>query len=953
MAGQAKGTGLFATESWQPARDLLRRVAFRRDSECRRVERGDLVEALRFADIREDARRALEELLDDSLPEPADEAELEALFEVVPSSAPLALSREVTNILREMNHRFDDFLTVRAPAGPRSQMQRIFKACVAAAMRSTIGIGPAVEEGAFHLASQLADRRGATAALLIHGADESGTLELARGLAQGLAEWRGYQIQDIDLARFRGNEADSLVGWESVWTGSRPGRLTQQLFHHPQTVVILRNADRAGPSVLSVLETALIDGYLLDKNGITKPGETRDPRAPREETRVDCSRAVFIALASEGAEHHQHPELGKILRGAGSAAREAILDCLRSAKSDESRDAPPRWPSPILNAFSKALVLVPTPQWGELREAVTSNLSAAALAFEKQTQCPLDLGGFDTELAHIAMLSGTQLTDVREAAPEKLMTRLFQPLLVATIRRPAGQGASAEARISITAPHELAAIVDDLGADPAAQLSRLDKRLTYRTTVVSSDDGSLVLEFSDFELVRQPRFADHLGTVHVLPSIPECSLDDVAGHAPVKRVLRELAGLMKDRSSLAKHSNLLPRGMLFWGAPGTGKTLLARGFAGEADLPFVATTGSDLLRPENIESVYRLAKRYAPCVVLIDEADALGRRGTQSPLHDVAINKLLTELDGFHNGGPVLHLFISNRPQALDDALLRPGRIDRHYHIAALTAAERAPMIERLMAAGEFSPALRDDLSDLTEEMTGAEIAGLVRDAGLERLTRGKALERRDVFLLVRSARGRSHFAAGPQVRGLPAAIYIAGRASVLLQLAPDIAPVAFSIEDGELQLHGSAPARLAFATREHMSALVTALLAGRAAERLLLGDPELSMAAGGDLQRATQWVWHALASAGLDDACGPLPLAHGMPASTAGAQIGAAARRAQLWLATAEQDALALIGRHQMGVRAIADELLNDGFTTKGRALELLDASTRIVRGFNMEARQ
>ena len=244
------------------------------------------------------------------------------------------------------------------------------------------------------------------------------------------------------------------------------------------------------------------------------------------------------------------------------------------------------------------------------------------------------------------------------------------------------------------------------------------------------------------------------------PAAPRTTFADVAGADGAKAELGEAVAVLKDPAAFAAIGARPPSGVLLYGPPGTGKTLLARAVAGEARVPFFAIAASEFVElyvgrgAARVRALFADARRAAPCVIFIDELDAVGGRrgGGSNDERDQTLNQLLTEMDGFDGAQGVLLLAATNRPDVLDPALVRPGRLSRRVAVPLPDAQGRAAILGvhlrrvrlALSADGGLSSSdavalVAARLAVLTAGMSGAQLADVANDAALLALRRGAA----------------------------------------------------------------------------------------------------------------------------------------------------------------------------------------------------------------------
>jgi len=346
---------------------------------------------------------------------------------------------------------------------------------------------------------------------------------------------------------------------------------------------------------------------------------------------------------------------------------------------------------------------------------------------------------------------------------------------------------------------------------------------------------------------------------------------DVAGVDEAKAELQEIVAFLKDPQGYGRLGARMPKGVLLVGPPGTGKTLLARAVAGEAGVPFFSISGSEFVEmfvgvgAARVRDLFEQAQRRAPCIVFIDELDALGRaRGAFGGLgggHDEkeqTLNQLLTELDGFDPRSGVVLLGATNRPEILDPALLRAGRFDRQVLVDRPDRVGRAQILAVHLKKVRTDPALdREAIAALTPGFTGADLANLVNEAALLATRRGAqqvemrdveaaieriiaGLEKRNRLLNRREREIVAHHEMGHAIVAM--ALRGADPVQKVSIIPRGVGALGYTIqrptEDRFLMGRGELKDRMAV------------LLAGRAAERLVFG--EISTGAADDLAKAT-----------------------------------------------------------------------------------------------------
>lgn len=378
---------------------------------------------------------------------------------------------------------------------------------------------------------------------------------------------------------------------------------------------------------------------------------------------------------------------------------------------------------------------------------------------------------------------------------------------------------------------------------------------------------------------------------------------DVAGIDEAREELMEVVDFLRNPERYHRLGGKIPKGVLIVGAPGTGKTLLAKAVAGEAGVPFLSLSGSEFVEmfvgvgAARVRDLFEQAAAKAPCIVFIDEVDALGRaRGLGMAggheEHEQTLNQLLAEMDGFDTNRGVIIMAATNRPEILDPALLRPGRFDRHVSIDRPDLNGRRQILE--VHAGRVRLAPEVDLASLaarTPGFAGADLANLVNEATLRAAKRGKdAVDMQDfedaLDRIVAGLEKRNRVMNATERRFV--AYHEAGHALVA-EFRPHADRVAkVSIIPRGIAALGytqQSPTEDRYVLRKsELLDRLDVLLGGRVAEALVFDD--VSTGAENDLQRATDLVRHMITHYGMSDALGlatydtrPTPLYLGGPA--------------------------------------------------------------------------
>ena len=364
---------------------------------------------------------------------------------------------------------------------------------------------------------------------------------------------------------------------------------------------------------------------------------------------------------------------------------------------------------------------------------------------------------------------------------------------------------------------------------------------------------------------------------------------DVAGVDEAKTEVGEIVDFLKDPSKFQKLGGKIPKGVLMVGSPGTGKTLLARAIAGEAKVPFFTISGSDFVEmfvgvgASRVRDMFEQAKKHAPCIIFIDEIDAVGRHrgaglGGGHDEREQTLNQLLVEMDGFEGNEGIIVIAATNRPDVLDPALLRPGRFDRQVVVPLPDVRGREQILKvhmrKVPLGDDVKPAL---IARGTPGFSGADLANLVNEAalfaarankrivGMDEFERAKdkimmGAERRSMVMSDEEKRMTAYHEAGHAIVGITVpehdpvykvTIIPRGRALGVTQFLPE--------QD-----------RYSMSKRRIESAIAT-LFGGRIAEEIIFGADAVTTGASNDIERATDLARNMVTKWGLSDRLGPL----------------------------------------------------------------------------------
>ena len=357
---------------------------------------------------------------------------------------------------------------------------------------------------------------------------------------------------------------------------------------------------------------------------------------------------------------------------------------------------------------------------------------------------------------------------------------------------------------------------------------------------------------------------------------------DVAGQEGAKQEMQEIVEFLKNPKKYTDVGGKIPKGALFIGPPGTGKTLLAKAVAGEAAVPFFSMSGSDFVEmfvgvgASRVRDVFKQAKEKAPCIIFIDEIDAVGRARSKNPAmggndeRENTLNALLTEMDGFGSNSGVIVLAATNRVDMLDKALLRAGRFDRQICVDLPDLPERKAIFQVHMKPLKLDKNIDLDLlARQTPGFSGADIANVCNEAALIAARHDKKEVGYQDFLdavdrIVGGLEKKTKVMTADEKRTI--AIHEAGHATVswFCEFANPLIKVTIVPRGQALGAAWYMPEERPISTKEQMLDEMCSLLGGRAAEQLFTGH--ISTGAMNDLERATKAAFSMVTYYGMSD---------------------------------------------------------------------------------------
>jgi cell division protease FtsH len=364
---------------------------------------------------------------------------------------------------------------------------------------------------------------------------------------------------------------------------------------------------------------------------------------------------------------------------------------------------------------------------------------------------------------------------------------------------------------------------------------------------------------------------------------------DVAGVEEAKDEVKELVDFLRDPGKFQKLGGKIPQGVLLVGPPGTGKTLLARAVAGEAKVPFFTISGSDFVEmfvgvgASRVRDMFEQAKKQAPCIIFIDEIDAVGRHrgaglGGGHDEREQTLNQLLVEMDGFQGNEGVIVIAATNRPDVLDPALLRPGRFDRQVHVGLPDVRGREQILRvhmrRVPLADNVNTAV---IARSTPGFSGADLANIVNEAalfaarankrvvGMEEFEKAKdkvimGSERRSMVMSEDEKKLTAYHEAGHAIVGLKVPEHDPVHKVTIIPRGRALGVTMF-LPEGDRYSY----------SKQYLESKISSLFGGRIAEDIIFGAQKVTTGASNDIQKATELARNMVTKWGLSEKLGPL----------------------------------------------------------------------------------
>ena len=674
-------------------------------------------------------------------------------------------------------------------------------------------------------------------------------------LAELIGEFMEYPIKIFDMTRYQSdNQSFGLTGSEKGYHEASDGDLTSFVKENPKSICVFDEIEKAHPNVQNVFLEIMARGKTNDQ--YTKES-------------VNFSQCMFIFTSNLCSEIYTNDEFITKNQGDKHKLENMVIEALKREKSSAftrgGGEAPVFKQEFISRLAQGEIVLFKKLPFSSFVKAGEISLKDAMRKFATEYSCVIKINDL-ASLVKIYILSFLPNLDMRAVKTKlaKTILSMLNDLLldnenIAKINLEIKQVAIDKFNSFIT---------DDETANDKFLQERFKRNETIRiSTKQELKDYEVTIFIEDISIEKVPKskdFSSEEGSIIV--DFPDVKFSDIAGHKRAKERLSEVLTLLKNRKNLLQYDVKPPRGMLLFGPPGTGKTALAKAFANEADFPFIATTGTEILDLKFMKQIFKRAREYAPAIIFIDEIDAIGSR--DGSRYDMFINQFLTEINGFDDKEEIFIIAATNFIEKLDPAILRSGRIDIHIKIDALDAEARRYFIDKISKKTD-KELDKDMLVKLSAGMSGADLEKAYNQSIYQALRENKEISSEilaEQINVVKYGEKLSDKGYGEIMKST--AYHEAGHAVISHILMKT------KIEQITVSPRGNALGFVAFNDEDRKANLtfdeiknqICVVFAGRTAQIKFEGEAGLDEGASSDLAVATNLAYRAVAVYGMSE---------------------------------------------------------------------------------------
>jgi len=741
-------------------------------------------------------------------------------------------------------------------------------------------------------------------------------------------ELDGYDACKIfDMTQYsNANEGFSLFGLPKGYSSAKEGKLTSFVKKHPASVLVFDEIEKAHPGVLTNFLMMLSSGYAEDSFS---------------EEIIDFTQTIIVFTSNLGSELYNNQNFINMMQENPFAAQSTIIEAIsREERILNGYRVKVLSPEFLSRLSQGQIVLFNKLPFNALQSIATNTIIEVQENFEKAFGLEVAYDSF-ADITTLLLLSFTPRIDIRKLK-SKLPLVLFDTVTDFIRKNDLPLQKiffDIESDSKATLQEALLQLNDKEKTKLLHELFRKNETFSYEIAT-SYNDTTLNITFKNLQRKKLARSVDFSGDGGLVFEVPSISFDDVAGHKVAKKRLREVINLLKSPKELARFDLDIPKGMLLYGVPGTGKTMLANAFAHEANLPFIETTGSEILNIELMKEIFTKAREYAPSIIFIDEIDAIGsRNGTNL---DIIINQFLTELNGFSQEESDEQVFViaaTNLKEKIDPAILRSGRIDLHVEIDSLDREAREFFIDKILqkpTEGDFD---KEKILTYTAGMTGADLEKVSRESSLYIFRHNlKAITQEVLIEQINTIKYGSRITHKSLEKVLEStAIHEAGHAVISRILMPDV-----KIEQITVTPRANTLGFVSYEqeknytnlTREDIKNKLCIAFAGRESQLKAYGEEGFDSGASNDLDMATQYAYYAIATLGMGEETGYINISKFKEKRPFEAEIE---KELKLWLDEARLKTKELINKHWPHITKLAKLLQDKEVVHENELLQLL----------------
>ena len=712
------------------------------------------------------------------------------------------------------------------------------------------------------------------------GPPSSGKSFLVEKFSELVTDEYEYKYKNIDLSLYtREDDNIYLIGNFSGYHNAQPGDLTSFVRENPKSIIVIDNFEKGNNTLQHVFLTLFDKGIIKDRCGFYNRNERGDliqpPYAPPE---VDFSEVILIFTTNVGKELYSNVDFLDKFKEDKIGTRKMIFDAIsREMKIDDGKETSAVIPSFLSRLRKSNVILFNRLKYNDCLKIVSNMFTSYVKNFIETSGIDLKFQDNDLFAKMILLANGPEF-DLRE------IPNLIYELFFSKVYDYLTKNVPDKVYIEIDKESENFIInkVDktDDNEDLLLTMFKKNRTLDFKKTEFKEEKDILTTTFKELNFKKVKKAIDFGGKGGFIIEVPEDKYEKIAGHNKVKEQLKEYASILKDEN-LKKFTEFVPKGLLLYGPPGTGKTMLARAFANEADLPFIATTGPELLNIDFMDEIFKKAYEYAPSIVFIDEIDVFKQRGLGYGT-DITVNHLLAKIDGFSNKSneKIFIIAATNNPRILDKALVRSGRIDIHIEASYLDTDARKFFINNLFDKDKFEESIynNDKIVRLTVGFSGADLQKLENECVLYIKKHNIPKVTEDILKdqIINVKYGEKKTIKNLEEYIAETAYHEAGHAVVSKVIFPkkDIEMITASPREYSMGLTSFSPDDKPNLSRDDIKGEICVCLAGRLAQIKKFGDAEgYETGASQDLENATSLIYRAIFMYGMDEEVGNINL--------------------------------------------------------------------------------